>query len=102
VKAQDVEKEILKEIEKLKNSEVTQKELDKVKINAKADLIYEMENSSNIVSIYGSYLARGDINPLLEYEKNINALKPSDLKEVANRYFKTTNQTTLILKKEDK
>jgi predicted Zn-dependent peptidase len=102
VKAQDVEKEILKEIEKLKNSEVTQKELDKVKINAKADFIYEMENSSNIVSIYGSYLARGDINPLLEYEKNINALKPSDLKEVANRYFKTTNQTTLILKKEDK
>jgi predicted Zn-dependent peptidase len=102
VKAEDVEKEILKEIEKLKNSEVTQKELDKVKINAKADFIYQMENSSNIVSIYGSYLARGDITPLLEYEKNINALKPSDLKEVANRYFKTTNQTTLILKKEDK
>jgi len=102
IKAQDVEKEILEEIERLKTVEVSQKELDKVKINAKADFIYQMENSSNIVSIYGSYLARGDIKPLLEYEKNINALKPSDLKEVANRYFKTTNQTTLILKKEEK
>ena len=102
IKAEDVEKEILEEIERLKTVEVSQKELDKVKINAKADFIYQMENSSNIVSIYGSYLARGDIKPLLEYEKNINALKPSDLKEVANRYFKTTNQTTLILKKEEK
>jgi len=102
VKAQTVEKEILSEIEKLKTTEITPAELERVKINTKADFIFEMESSSNLVSIFGSYLARGDINPLLTYEKDIYALKPSSIKEVANRYFNTKNSTTLILKKEEK
>ncbi len=102
VKAETVEKEILSEIEKLKSTEITPAELERVKINTKADFIFEMESSSNLVSIFGSYLARGDINPLLNYEKDIYALKPSTIKEVANRYFNTKNSTTLILKKEEK
>ncbi len=102
VKAQEVEKEILAEIEKLKNTEITEAELERVKINTKADFIFEMESSSNLVNIFGSYLARGDITPLLNYEKNIYALKPKTIKEVANRYFNTKNSTTLILKKEEK
>lgn len=102
VKAETVEKEILSEIEKLKNTEITPAELERVKINTKADFIFEMESSSNLVSIFGSYLARGDINPLLNYEKDIYALKPNTIKEVANRYFRTKNSTTLILKKEEK
>jgi len=102
VKAETVEKEILAEIEKLKSTEITPAELKRVKINTKADFIFEMESSSNLVSIFGSYLARGDINPLLNYEKDIYALKPSSIQEVANRYFNTKNSTTLILKKEEK
>ncbi len=102
VKAESVEKEILAEIEKLKTTEITAAELERVKINTKADFIFEMESSSNLVSIFGSYLARGDINPLLNYEKDIYALKPNTIKEVANRYFNTKNSTTLILKKEAK
>ncbi len=102
VKAQSVEKEILSEIEKLKTTEITPEELERVKINTKADFIFEMESSSNLVNIFGSYLARGDIKPLLNYEKNIYALKPNTIKEVANRYFNTKNSTTLILKKEEK
>ena len=102
VKAEDVEKEILSEIEKLKTTEITPAELERVKINTKADFIFEMESSSNLVNIFGSYLARGDINPLLNYEKDIYALKPTTIKEVANRYFNTKNSTTLILKKEEK
>ncbi len=102
VKAESVEKEILNEIEKLKTTEITPAELERVKINTKADFIFEMESSSNLVNIFGSYLARGDIKPLLNYEKDIYALKPSTIKDVANRYFNTKNSTTLILKKEDK
>jgi predicted Zn-dependent peptidase len=102
VKAQTVEKEILAEIEKLKTTQMSNAELERVKINTKADFIFEMESSSNLVSIYGSYLARGDITPLLNYEKNIYALQAKDIQEVAKRYFNTKNSTTLILKKETK
>jgi len=102
IKAEDVEKDIEEEIEKLKNNEVSEDELNKIKINAKADFIYQMENSKNIVSIFGSYLAKGDIKPLLEYEKRFRELSPKRIKEVAQKYFTKDNQTILILKKDDK
>ncbi len=100
VKAEDVEKELLTQIELVKNKGVTQEELDKVKLNTKSDFIFSMENSSSLVSLYGGYLARGDIKPLLEYEKNLDAVTTKDIKEVANKYFTKKNSTTVILRKE--
>ncbi len=102
VKAEEVEKILLEEIELIKKEEVSKEELDKVKINTKSDFVFSMENSSTLVSIFGSYLARGDIKPLLDYEKNMNEVTPKEIKEVANRYFNRKNSTTLILKKETK
>jgi len=102
IKAKDVEKEIEEEIERIKTTPISQKELEKIKINEKADLIYQMENSRNVASIFGSYLARGDITPLLEYEKRFKKLTPKMIQEVAKKYFTKDNQTILILKKDDK
>ncbi len=102
VKAEQVEKILLEQIELIKKEEVSKQELDKVKINTKSDFVFSMENSSTLVSIFGSYLARGDIKPLLEYEKNMNSVTPKEIKEVANKYFTRKNSTTLILKKETK
>jgi predicted Zn-dependent peptidase len=99
VKAEDVEKEIWQELDSLKEK-INQKELEKVKINTKASFIYNIENSSNVSSLFGSYLARGDIKPLLEYEENINNLDIKTIKSVAKKYFIKKSSTTLILKKE--
>ena len=99
VKAEEVEKELLKQIEIIKNEEVSKAELDKVKLNTKSDFVYGMENSSSLVSLYGSYLARGDLEPLLNYEKDLQATTTKDIKEVANRYFTKKNSTTVILRK---
>jgi predicted Zn-dependent peptidase len=98
VKAQTVEKEILKEIQKIKKGNITQKELDRVITNTKADFIFSLENSSNVSDLFGSYLARGDIKPLLSYEESIKNLKLEDIKNVANKYLTTNNSTTIILK----
>ena len=98
VEASVVEKEILAQIDKLKNELVSQDELDKIKVNTKADFIYSMENSSNVSSLFGSYLARGDITPLLEYEDRLSQITAKDIQEVANRYFTKNNSTTVILK----
>jgi predicted Zn-dependent peptidase len=61
-----------------------------------------MEDSAHLASLFGSYLAKGDLKPLLEYEKHINSLKAADIKSVANSYFYKNNSTTVILKYEDK
>jgi predicted Zn-dependent peptidase len=98
VKAVDVKKVILKEIEKIKNGNISTEELDKIKINTKADFIYSLENSSSVANIFGSYFARGDIKPLLDYEKNIEKLKIYDIIAVAKKYLTKDNSTTVILK----
>ncbi len=99
VKAKDVEKELVKEIELLKTKEVSKEELLKVKNNTKADFIYSLESSTSVANLYGSYLVRGDITPLMEYEDRVNAMDTKQLLEVAKKYFDFETSTTVILKK---
>ncbi len=101
VKAKDVEKELIKQIELLKNEKVSKAELEKVKTNTKADFIYSLESSTSVANLYGSYLVRGDLTPLLTYEDDIAKITPKKVKEIANKYFDFDKSTTLILKKGD-
>jgi len=101
VDAIEVEKYILEEIEKVKSGDIKEEELNKVKKNTKSDFIFSLESSSSVASLYGSYLSRGDISPLMNYEEKIEKLQVQDLVDVANKYFKKSNSTTIILKKSD-
>jgi predicted Zn-dependent peptidase len=98
IKAIDVEKEILNVIKDIQNGKINQKDLDKIKINTKADFIFSLESSSSVANLYGSYLIRGDIKPLFDYETSINNLTLNDIIEVANKYLNKDNSTTVILK----
>ena len=102
IKIEDLEKEIHQEIEKIKKGDVTQEELEKVKINAKADFIYSLEDSASVNSLFGSYFVRGNLKPLLEYEENLAKITPEMVTKVANKYFNDDLSTTLILKKNSK
>ena len=95
----DVEKEILVELEKLKNGDVTQAELDKVKINTKAEFIYSLESSSSVAGLYGEYYVKGNIKPLLEYEEKLDKITLKDISDIAKKYFDHNFSTTVILKK---
>jgi predicted Zn-dependent peptidase len=98
VKAKEVEKEILNIIEQIKQGDIKKADIEKIKINTKADFIFSLENSSTLASLYGSYFIRGNIKPLFEYENNIDALKKEDVIGVAKKYLTQENSTTLILK----
>jgi predicted Zn-dependent peptidase len=99
VNAEDVEKELLKEIELMKTTEVTQAELEKIKINTKSDFIYSLESSTSVAELFGGYLVRGDITPLLNYEEDIKKVTAKDVQNAAKTYFNFDKSTTLILKK---
>ena len=99
VKAEEVEKELIAQIELMKNTNVTEEELQKVKINTKADFIHSLESSTSVANLYGSYLVRGDLKPLLTYEDDIKKVTAKEVKKVANKYFNFNKSTTLILKK---
>ncbi|MEA2100892.1 MAG: pitrilysin family protein [Campylobacterota bacterium] len=99
VKADDVEKELISQIELMKNTKVTKAELDKVKINTKADFIYSLESSTSVANLYGSYLVRGDITPLMTYEEDVKKVTAKKVQEIAKKYFNFDKSTTVILKK---
>jgi predicted Zn-dependent peptidase len=99
VKAQEVEKELVEQIELIKSTKVTKAELDKVKINSKADFIYSLESSTSVANLFGSYLVRGDLTPLLTYEEEIKKITPKKVQEAAQKYFNFNKSTTIILKK---
>ena len=99
IKASDVEIELIKEIQKIKTIEVTKEELAKVKINTKADFIHSLESSTSVANLYGSYLVRGDISPLLSYEDDVKKVTAKKVLKAAKKYFNFDKSTTVILKK---
>jgi predicted Zn-dependent peptidase len=99
IKAQDVEVELIKQIELIKSQEVTKAEIEKVKINTRADFIYSLESSTSVANLFGSFLVRGDLNPLFTYEDDIKKVTIKNVQEIANKYFDFNKSTTLILKK---
>ena len=102
VDAKEIEKEILDTIAQIKKGDISQKDIDKIKINTKADFIFSLESSTEVASLYGSYLVRDNIKPLLSYEKNVDKLTKEDLINVAKKYLIKSNSTTVILKQEEK
>lgn len=102
VDALKIEQEILDIIAKIKKEGFSQKDLEKVKINTKADFIYSLESSSEVASLFGTYLVRDNLKPLLDYEKNLENLKVEDILKVAKKYLVKENSTTVILKDEGK
>jgi zinc protease len=102
VDAKEIEKEILDTIAQIQKGDISQKDIDKIKINTKADFIFSLESSTEVASLYGSYLVRDNIKPLLNYEKTVDKLTKEDLINVAKKYLIKNNSTTVILKQEEK
>jgi len=99
IEAEQLEHALLEQIERLKNSTVTKEEIDKIKINTRLDFIHTLESSSSLSDLYGGYLIRGDLDPLLKYEENLDKITPEVIRTVANRYFDNSKATTVILRK---
>ena len=87
-------------IENLRKDGSSEREHEKIKINTKADFIHSLESSSELASLYGSYFAKGDITPLIEYEDRINQLKKEDITNVIKTYLVPQTSTTVILRKD--
>lgn len=98
VKAKEIEKEILAIIDDIKKGKVSKKDIEKIKINTKADFVFSLESSTSVASLYGSYFVRDNIKPLTQYEEKVETLTKKDLVKVANKYLNKNNSTTVILK----
>jgi len=95
----DLEKAIFIELDKIKNTGITEKELQKIK-NQKLmefyDQIETINGKSNNIGTYEVFF--GDYKKMFEAPDNYNNVTIADIQRVAKKYFAKSNRTVGVLK----
>lgn len=100
----ELEEEIYKQIDRLKEEAVTSYELDKVKNRLEASFIRSLNSNTGLAGRLSYYQTiAGDWRYIEEHLKVIEKVTPEDIMEVAKKYLIRKNRTVAqIVQKEDK
>jgi len=86
---------IHKELDRLKNEDVTDAELERFKTRARADLLRGLGDNEGLAHQLAEYQTRfGDWRELFHELDKINAVNKADIRRVANKIFVTSNRTS--------
>ncbi|HNW36695.1 MAG TPA: pitrilysin family protein, partial [Candidatus Ozemobacteraceae bacterium] len=98
--AEECEALIQEEIENLKNTLVTQEELDKAKIRSRSMVVDSLSSNDQIAQSLAYYeLLAGDWRELFHRSLDkINAVKAEDIQALARTYFVNENRSAGIIK----
>lgn len=97
--AEKVMEIVLKELKKLRENKVTEKELNKVKAYIKGGTLLGLENTSNrMIRIANSMLYFNKVKSVDEYLKNIEAVTSDEILETSNELFNEEKLIKVILK----
>jgi predicted Zn-dependent peptidase len=86
---------IHKELDRLKNEDVSDAELERFKTRARADLLRGLGDNEGLAHQLAEYQTRfGDWRQLFRELDKINAVNKADIRRVANKIFTADNRTT--------
>jgi predicted Zn-dependent peptidase len=81
---------VIEEVKKfIQNYTPTRREMEKIRLSNQYDFLKAFETSSSTASIFGHFLAKGDLTPMLTYYDRIEKLQPSDLGKVKDYFEKS-------------
>ena len=99
---QKCEKAIYEELERLANTPVSDKELEKAKNIRLVEFYRQMRTISGRANTIGTYeVFFGDYSKLFDAAKNYSAVSKEDILRVANAYFGANNRTVATLLPEE-
>jgi predicted Zn-dependent peptidase len=94
----EVESAIYDEIEKLKTKTVSERELQKVKNQIKADFIRSLNSNLGLANLLSYFEAvTGSYQYITDHIKVIERVKSEDIMRVANKYLAPDNRTVAKL-----
>jgi len=86
---------IHKELDRLKNEDVSDAELERFKTRARADLLRGLGDNEGLAHELAEYQTRfGDWRQLFRELDKINAVNKADIRRVANKIFVESNRTS--------
>ena len=98
VKADELEKAILEELDKVMKEGVTENELQKVKNQKLMNFYHTMETINGKANTIGTYeLFFGDYKKLFSAPEDYNKVTREEIQQVAQKYFTQENRTVGIL-----
>jgi len=96
--AQEMAGPIHEEIERLKTQDVSDEELESIKVRAKADLIRGLANDQGLAFQLGEFQALyGDWRELFRQIDNLDKVTKADIRRVANKTFREENRTVAVI-----
>ena len=95
----DIEQTIYEELDKIKASGITEKELQKIKNQKLMEFYGQIETINGKSNNLGTYeLFFGDFKEMFDAPANFDKVTTEDVKNVANKYFNKSNRTVGVLK----
>ena len=95
---EELQKAFEVEIERLKNEPVSKDELDGVKRRARANIIRQLDDNSNLAIIMANYQTlTGDWRNVFKQLDKIAAVTPEDIQRVAKATFTFDNRTIAVI-----
>jgi predicted Zn-dependent peptidase len=91
----EMRQSIHKELDRLKNEDITDEELQRFKTRARADLLRGLANNEGLARQLAEYQTRfGDWRQLFRQLEKIDAVSKADVRRVANKIFTDSNRTS--------
>lgn len=98
----EVDAVVLEEIEKLKNEKINIDELNKVKTQARAQLIRSLDSNLGMAMALAQYqINTGDWRNLFKQLDIISAITPDDIQNAAKKYLVLKNRTVAMIETEE-
>jgi predicted Zn-dependent peptidase len=94
----DVEAAILKELRKLSEELVEERELEKIRNQVEASFLYALRSNRGLSSQLSYFeIMTGDWKALIEYQRALAEVTPTQVRDVAARTFIASNRTVALL-----
>lgn len=92
----ECEREILGEVERLKEELIPTEEVEKIKARAKAQFVNGLNSNNGLAfQLAGYQTAWGNWREMFRQLQRINNVKPEDIQRVAKEYFTKNNRTVV-------
>jgi predicted Zn-dependent peptidase len=101
--AEELERAVYEEIDKLKKEPVKKQELEKIINQLRAEFIRDLSSNSGLASRLSYYeIITGDYRYMTRYVEMIEKVTPKDILAAAKKYLVEENRTVAVLIKKEK
>ena len=95
--AEEVERAIVAEVERVQNEPITDRELQKAKNQIEAEFVFAQDSVHMLANLLGAYESAASWKLLTTYVDGIRKVTAADVQRVAKQYIGPDNRTVAIL-----